>query len=45
MQTIISKDFDSKGPVDLFDDYNDDSDFDTSNMSIDNENIQGQSEE
>jgi hypothetical protein len=44
MQTVISEDFDSKGPADLFDDYDDVSDFDTSNMSMDDENTQGQSE-
>jgi hypothetical protein len=44
-QTVISEDFDSEGPADFFDDYNDVSDFDTPNMSIDDENTQGQSEE
>jgi hypothetical protein len=44
-QTVVSKDFDSEGLVDLFDDYNDVSDFDTPNMSIDNENTQGRLEE
>jgi hypothetical protein len=37
-QTVVSEDFDSKGPADLFDDYDDVSNFDTPNMSIDNEN-------
>jgi hypothetical protein len=36
---------DSEGPADLFDDYDDVSDFDTPNMSIDNENTPGRSEE
>jgi hypothetical protein len=44
-QTVVSEDSDFEGPLDLFDDYNDVSDFDTPNMSIDDENIQGQSEE
>jgi hypothetical protein len=44
-QTVISEDSDSEGPADLFDDYNDVSDFDTPNMSIDDENIQGRLEE
>jgi hypothetical protein len=44
-QTVVSEDSDSEGPVDLFDDYDDVSDFDTPNMSIDNENTQGRSEE
>jgi hypothetical protein len=44
-QTVVSKDSDSEGPADLFDDYNNVSDFDTPNMSIDDENIQGRSEE
>jgi hypothetical protein len=35
----------SEGPADLFDDYDDVSDFDTPNMSINDENIQGRSEE
>jgi hypothetical protein len=37
MQTVVSKDSDSEGPTDLFDDYDDVSDFDTPNMSIDDE--------
>jgi hypothetical protein len=45
MQTVVSKDSDSEGPADLFDDYDDVSDFDTPNMSIDDENIQGRLEE
>jgi hypothetical protein len=45
MQTVVSEDSDSEGPADLFDDYDDVSDFDTPNMSIDDENFQGQSEE
>jgi hypothetical protein len=45
MQTVVSKDSDSEGPADFFDDYNDVSDFDTPNMSIDDENTQGRSEE
>jgi hypothetical protein len=44
-QSVVSEDSDSEGPADLFDDYNDVSDFDTPNMSIDNENTQGQLEE
>jgi hypothetical protein len=45
MQTVVFEDSDSEGPVDLFDDYDDVSDFDTPNMSIDDENTQGRSEE
>jgi hypothetical protein len=45
MQTIVSKDSDFEGPADLFDDYDDVSDFDIPNMSIDDENTQGRSEE
>jgi hypothetical protein len=44
-QTVVSEDSDSEGPVDLFYDYDDVSDFDTPNMSIDDENIQGRLEE
>jgi hypothetical protein len=44
-QTVVSEDSDSEGPADLFDDYDDVSDFDTPNMSIDDENTQGRSEE
>jgi hypothetical protein len=44
-QTVVSEDSDSEGPMDLFDDYDDVSDFDTPNMSIDDENIQGRLEE
>jgi hypothetical protein len=44
-QTIVSEDSDPEGPVDLFYDYNNVSNFDTPNMSIDDENIQGRSEE
>jgi hypothetical protein len=32
-QTFVSEDYDSEGPADLFDDYDDVSDFDTPNMS------------
>jgi hypothetical protein len=42
---VVYEDFDSKGPSDLFDDYNDVSNFDTPSMSTNNENIQGRSEE
>jgi hypothetical protein len=42
---IVSEDSDSEGPTDLFDDYDDVSDFDTPNMSNDDENTQGRSEE
>jgi hypothetical protein len=44
-QIVVSEDFDSEGPADLFDDYDDVSDFDTPNMSIDDENTQGRLEE
>jgi hypothetical protein len=44
-QTVVSEDSDSEGPADFFDDYDDISDFDTPNMSIDDENTQGRSEE
>jgi hypothetical protein len=44
-QTVVSEDSDSEGPADLFDDYDNVSDFDTPKMSIDDENIQGWSEE
>jgi hypothetical protein len=44
-QTVVSEDSDSEGPADLFDDYDNVSDFDTPNMSIDDENTQGRSEE
>ena len=44
-QSVISKDSDSKGPVDFFDNYDNVSNFDTPNMSINDENIQGRSEE
>jgi hypothetical protein len=44
-QTVVSEDSDSEGHADLFDDYDDVSDFDTPNMSIDNENTQGRSKE
>jgi hypothetical protein len=37
-QTVVSEDFDSEGPADFYDDYDNVSDFDTPNMSIDNEN-------
>jgi hypothetical protein len=45
MQTVVSEDSDSEGPTDFFDDYDDVSDFDTPNMSIDDENTQGRSQE
>jgi hypothetical protein len=45
MQFVVSEDFDSEGPADLFDDYDDVSDFDIPNMSIDDENTQRRSEE
>jgi hypothetical protein len=45
MQTVVSEDSDSEGPDDLYDDYDDVSDFDTPNMSTDNENSPGRSEE
>ena len=41
MQTVVPEDSDSEGPADLFDDYNNVCDFDTPNMSIDDENTQG----
>jgi hypothetical protein len=44
-QSVVSEDSDSEGLVDLFDDYDDVSDFDTPNMSIDDENTQGRLEE
>jgi hypothetical protein len=44
-QTVVSEDSDSEGLADFFDDYDDVSDFDTPNMSIDNEKTQGRSEE
>jgi hypothetical protein len=44
-QTVVSEDSDSEGPADLFDDYDDVSDFDTRNMSINNENTKGRLEE
>jgi hypothetical protein len=44
-QTVVSEDFDSEGPADFFDDYDDVSDFDTPNMSINDENTEGQLEE
>jgi hypothetical protein len=45
MQTLVSEDSDSEGPADLFDDYDDVSDSDIPNMSIDDENTQGRLEE
>jgi hypothetical protein len=45
IQTVVSEGSDSEGPADLFDDYDDVLDFDTSNISIDDENTQGRSEE
>jgi hypothetical protein len=44
-QIVVSEDFDSEGLADLIDDYDDVSDFDTPNMSIDDENTQGRLEE
>jgi hypothetical protein len=44
-QTIVSEDSDSEGPADLFDDYDDVSDFDIPHMPMNDENIQGKSEE
>jgi hypothetical protein len=44
-QTVVSEDSDSEGPINLLDDYDNVSDFDTPNMSTDDENIQGRSEE
>jgi hypothetical protein len=44
-QSVVSEDSDSEGLVDHFDDYDDVSDFDTPNMSIDDENTQGRLEE
>jgi hypothetical protein len=44
-QTVVSEDSDFEGPADLFDNYDDVSDFDTPKMSIDDENIQGRLEE
>jgi hypothetical protein len=45
MQTIVSEDSDSEGPADFFDDYDDVSDFDTPNMSINDENTEGKSDD
>jgi hypothetical protein len=44
-QTVVSENSDSEGPADLFDDYDDVFDFDTPNMSINDKNTQGRSEE
>jgi hypothetical protein len=44
-QTVVSEDSNFEGPTDFYDDYDDVSDFDTPNMSTDDEDIQGQSEE
>jgi hypothetical protein len=44
-QSIVSEDSDSEGPMDLFDDYDNVSDFDTPIVSTNNENTQGRSEE
>jgi hypothetical protein len=44
-QSVVSEDFDSEGPANLFDDYDDVSNFDTPSVSTDDENIQGRSEE
>jgi hypothetical protein len=43
-QSVVSEDSDSEGPADLSNDYDNISDFDTSSMSIDDENTQGQSQ-
>ena len=45
MQTIVFEDFDSEGPTDLFDDYDNVSNFDTPNISTNDENTQRRSEE
>jgi hypothetical protein len=45
MQTVVSEDSDSEGLADFFDDYDNVSDFDIPNMSIDDENTQGRLEE
>jgi hypothetical protein len=44
-QGVVSEDSNSEGLVDLFDDYDDISDFDTPSVSTDDENTQGRSEE
>jgi hypothetical protein len=44
-QTFVSEDSDSEGPMELFYDYDDVSDFDTPNMSINDENTQERLEE
>jgi hypothetical protein len=44
-QSVVFEDSDSKGPADLFDDYNDVSNFDIPSISTNDENIQGRSEE
>ena len=44
-QSVVSEDSDSEGPVDLFDDYDNVSDFDIPSVSTDNVNTQGQSKE
>ena len=41
METVVSKDSNFEEYADLLGDYNDVSDFDTPNMSTDNENSQG----
>ena len=45
MQTIVSEDSDCQGLVDLFDNYDDVSNFDIPNMSTNDENTQGRFEE
>jgi hypothetical protein len=40
MQTVVSEDSNSEGPADLLDDYDDVSNFDTPNMSTEDENTQ-----
>ena len=44
-QSVIFEDSNSEGPTDLFDDYENVSNFDTLGVSIDDENIQGRLEE
>ena len=44
-QSIVCEESYSEGPADLFDDYEDLSDFDTPSMSTDDKNTQGRSEE
>jgi hypothetical protein len=44
-QSVVSEDSDFEGPADLFDDYDDFSNFNTPGMSTDDENIEEQSQE